>query len=537
MQQTPSPKQAAGTNEPTLTPDQVTAVLGGVLVLPEESPGETYDTSVSHHAKNKAERRISQTVLLLAAQRDAEFWHDRTGTAFATVLVDGHYEHHPIRSRAYRDWLTHKFFASEGRAPSANAIEEALRVAEAQALYRGTEYSTGLRVAGKDNIVYYDLCNPAWEIVRITKDGWQIISSAECPIRFIRKRGMSVAPFPKRGGDLSSLYRLLQIHDRDSSVLLTGWLHGCFSPEGPYPILDIKGEQGSGKSFQTRVLRKIIDPNEAPVSRAAKSEDDLLIEATCAWVLAYDNMSGLSDDLSDALCRLATGGGIKKRQLFTDAEIVILEAKRPVILNGIDESTGREDLQDRTIGIRQKRLDDSTRKTEREMWAEFDAIHPEILGRLCDATSSALKNRDGITLSEKPRMLDFAVWVTAAEAEFGWEPEEFLRAYAKNRQQSYRDHVEASPFAQAVIKAVGNGSLEGTAQEWLVWTKDGRPDGYSAWPRTASGVSNSLRRLAPALRKIGYEVTMRRTHSSRLIEVRIDPNFVDAPDAPVTGDR
>jgi len=40
--------------------------------------------------------------------------------------------------------------------------------------------------------------------------------------------------------------------------------------------------------------------------------------------------------LSDALCRLATGGCFGVRQLYIDDEEMLFEAARPILLNGRD---------------------------------------------------------------------------------------------------------------------------------------------------------------------------------------------------------
>jgi hypothetical protein len=50
--------------------------------------------------------------------------------------------------------------------------------------------------------------------------------------------------------------------------------------------------------------------------------------------------------LSDALCRLATGGSFAVRQLYTDDEEVLFEASRPILLNGIEDVICRPDLGD-----------------------------------------------------------------------------------------------------------------------------------------------------------------------------------------------
>ena len=46
-------------------------------------------------------------------------------------------------------------------------------------------------------------------------------------------------------------------------------------------------------------------------------EDRDLFIASNGHVLAFDNVSGLPQWISDTLCRLATGGGFAVRQLYT----------------------------------------------------------------------------------------------------------------------------------------------------------------------------------------------------------------------------
>lgn len=58
-------------------------------------------------------------------------------------------------------------------------------------------------------------------------------------------------------------------------------------------------------------------------------------------MLAYDNLSWLSTEMSHALCRLATGAGFGTRRLYTDDEEATFYASRPVIVNGIEEVATR----------------------------------------------------------------------------------------------------------------------------------------------------------------------------------------------------
>jgi len=52
---------------------------------------------------------------------------------------------------------------------------------------------------------------------------------------------------------------------------------------------------------------------------------------------SFDNVSGVPAWLSDALCRLASGGSLAVRQLYTDDTEVLFEAARPMLLNGIED--------------------------------------------------------------------------------------------------------------------------------------------------------------------------------------------------------
>lgn len=71
------------------------------------------------------------------------------------------------------------------------------------------------------------------------------------------------------------------------------------------------------------------------------------LERQILEVLALDNLSGLDHRLPDALCRLAAGGALSGRKLYTDSDETLIEVQRPVILNGIDDLATRPDLAER----------------------------------------------------------------------------------------------------------------------------------------------------------------------------------------------
>src|SRR5256886_5689169 len=119
---------------------------------------------------------------------------------------------------------------------------------------------------------------------------------------------MLALPVPLPGGALDDLRPFLNVADDGDYRLLVTWLLAALRPRGPYPVLVLHGEQGSAKSTTARVLRMLIDPNGAPLRAEPHDDRDLMIAATNGWIVALDNLSHLPPWLSDALCRLATGG-------------------------------------------------------------------------------------------------------------------------------------------------------------------------------------------------------------------------------------
>src|SRR5207237_7756215 len=140
----------------------------------------------------------------------------------------------------------------------------------------------------------------------------------------------------------------------------------------------LAGEQGTAKSSCARVLRELVDPNSAPLRSLPRENRDLFIAATNGHVIVFDNVSDLLDWLSDALCRLSTGGGFATRQLYTDGEEAIFDVQRPVILTGIEDLPTRNDLLDRAVIVEAPALEDDNRRPESRFYADFDRKFPSI---------------------------------------------------------------------------------------------------------------------------------------------------------------
>src|SRR5262249_39294580 len=154
----------------------------------------------------------------------------------------------------------------------------------------------------------------------------------------------------------------------------------------------------------SRVFRALVDTNSAPVRAEPREPRDLSIAANNSWMIALDNVSYVSPWLSNAVCRLSTGGGFSTRTLYEDDEETIFDGQRSIISNGIEEVAARGDLLDRAVLVICPTIPDEERVTEESFWRRFEAVRPRILGALLYAVSTGLRNLPEVELEKLPRM-------------------------------------------------------------------------------------------------------------------------------------
>src|SRR6516165_7571743 len=451
-----------------------------------------------------------------------ELFHTASGVPYADFRTGGHRETWPIRSKRFRTWLRRCYYQTTGAAASPAAIGSALDLLEARAQFDAPKRAVSIRVAEHTGRFYLDLADEHWRAVEIGPDGWRVV---ECPpVRFRRSPGMLPLPVPERGGSIEALRSFLNLSNQNDFVLVVAWLQAALRSDGPYPLLAISGEQGSAKTVLSKVLRALIDPNVAAVRALPREERELMIAANNGHVLAFDNLSGLSPWLSDALCRLASGGSFAVRRLYTDDEETLFKAARPTLLNGIEDIIGRSDLADRAIFLTLGPIAEERRRSETELWREFELARPRILGVLLDATAQGLRAAGSVQLARLPWMADFALWATACETAL-WPAGTFMRAYMANRETAVEGMIDSDPIAACVRDfMIERSSWAGSAADFLRISVEraGQVSDNIGWPKNPRALAGHLRRAQTSLRALGIEITFSREGraGSRVIKMR-----------------
>jgi len=476
------------------------------------------DAAVKQSVKKpaKKEELTQPQTLIKLAEEWGELWRTPDQVAYATVKVENHHENWPIRSTQFRRWLAGRYWDVLGTTAGEKAIKSALEIIEHKAL-AGPTHEVYLRVARVDHTIYWDLANDAWECIEITAAGWRVISNPA--VKFRRTGQTAPLPYPIGGGNLDDLRPLVR-PDEESWILIKGFLLDCLKGRGPYQILVITGEQGSAKSTLARLVKQLIDPvKKAPICSLPQKEENLGIDAESELVLAYDNVSHLSGWLSDAFCRLATGGGIKARALYTNNEQFVVGFCRPLILNGIPDFAENHDLLSRSILVTQPTIPQTERKTEEDLVNQFDQVKPALLGALCQLVADGLGRIDTTKLERLPRMADSAKWITACIGN---------TSYLERAEQSEHDGIEAALEASHTATTLkrwlaGRTEMEVEPNELLRKLREVAclECLTVTLPQNARSLAGRLRRDAPAMREVwGIDVRTVKTNGRRIFRIQ-----------------
>lgn len=533
----PEGEASPGTTEPTGT-DREPSSEPTARVDIEEPSSPPEETSSSN---GKADRtRKSERLLSYAVQEGISLWQTPEGVAYVDMPVSGRLTCAPVESREAEDWLTLLWARRESSTISRDGVAEVQRTLGAMARQPGAqEIPAHIRVAPTPEAVHIDMGGPDWRILQVTAAGWEIVDEMPEGVRFRRPGNAQALPEPSSqaaGGGWAELRRLMGGIEPDSApfVLCTAWLLGTLTG-GPYPVLALTGEQGSGKSTTADILRSTIDPHAVGRRRPPKSDRDIGSAVNNAHVLCFDNLSRIEPWLSDTFAALSTGAAVAARALYTNDSEAAVVGSRPLILTSIPNAVTRDDLADRTLAVDLPQIPPGARVGEITLKRHVKEALPLILGDLLDALSASIRHRSDTPEAGWTRMADFHRTVAAAEIgrALPWPAGTFARVYAEARQGLTDMVLEADPIGEPLLDFMeAHPEWSGTSSELLkalTSLHHGERPPPREWPRSPQAFGGHLRRLRPAFRSHGWEVV--EIYENRRRTKRFRRTLVDDPPA------
>jgi len=484
-------------------------------------------------------------------ERSIEIFQDQLNIFYVTIKINAHVESIPLQSIRFKSIIRKEFFDKTRMLIGDEKLDGVLKLIESQSLFDDNirRINLNLRVAklnrnlDKENNhfnFYYDLTTPKWEIIKLSADeGWKIITDNQEPIFKRYENNCCPQVYPSKDYTKDIFERFLKLFNFQSKkdiLLFSVYLVSLFIPEIPKVILIIRGTGGGAKTTAFRMTKEIVDPSSVDTFSFPKQINDLVQTLDHHYVSFFDNVSFISEEVSDLLCRAVTGSGNIKRALYTTDTDFIYKYKRCIGINGINLATTRADFLDRSLIIEVKRIEKEKRRKEEELNKEFQELKPLVLGFIFDLLVKVLKYRKDLDKYEQilkngyPRMADFAEWGEIISRCMGYGDNEFLEAYYENIANQNDEVIESSPVAEALLlfmfemeKEYWEDTPTRLYRELTDIIDQIKPElkRSKEWPKASNKLTSILNSVANNLREKGIEVITgeRDSYGNRIIKV------------------
>lgn len=411
-----------------------------------------------------------------------------------------------IKSKQIRGYVSKLHWEVLHKSIQAHTVDSVITTLEGIASSSGERKEVFNRVAYLDGIIYYDVGDDK-HVIEITKDGWAVKTS--CSVLFRRYQHQIAQELPIEGGDLKNICNYLNVSTEAHKILLTTYLPVALFPDIARQLLLMHGPQGSGKSTALSLIRSLIDPSVIPLLTPPTNNLDISRDANHNYCFYLDNVSGIDQKLSDAMCRLVTGSSLTKRELYSDDEDVIYRLKRAVGLNGVAQFANNPDLLDRCLIVQLERISEHDRRLDNELQEQFNLEKPKLLGALYSAIAGILASLDevksfGLTL---PRMADYYLHAATASQVIGFGVEGFVDAYNRNVDEQNQESINASTVGILLLDfmTIHGDCWQGSASTLysaLSELADGNST-LSKYPRSPAWIWRKIQEIKPTLESIG----------------------------------
>ncbi|MDE1766944.1 MAG: hypothetical protein KGI27_11855 [Thaumarchaeota archaeon] len=444
--------------------------------------------------------------------------------AYAIVENNSHLEPINLTSKRFRQWLRDLYSRNvesndiHGDDVFKNVADEIIARAQMNGTARVRIY---IRIAQLENQILYDLGTPDWKLIKITPDKIEtVIFDTSLPV-FQRRQSLQAQVIPKEGDgeELKRFAELLRISDDDKLVfivhLICMFLESC-----PIPIMVFDGSAGSLKTTATAAIKMVVDPSgkkiEDNVSAMAEKDGDLGIQLNNRYLVSFDNVTSIDNDISDVLCRAVTGGSNTRRRKYSDDDEVIHSFKRKIVLNGIFPSLDYPDLQTRVLNYARNPVDDNNRITEQEFIEKLEQLLPGLLAKIFITLSKALKSYPDLKTKIRPktRMADFEIWGEIISRVLGYDANSFLDSYHRKLTEGQISLIDSHPAVGLIQSLMENreqyeNTISHLHQEITgIAVKSGIEinSKYIRFPKTPSYLKKELKIVEPLIKTIGFVV-------------------------------
>ncbi len=432
-----------------------------------------------------------------------------------------------MHSRRYQEFIKIKFYKSEKVLFADDVYKSACDTAASLAVFNeGTQrVKTHVRIAQLEDSIYYDLATPDKKAIKITNEKVEIVHiSLNDPV-FVNSARTAPQVMPElmiTGQGIPELMKLIRIVPEQQELFKVHLV--CLMLEAaPVPSMSFVDEMGQGKTTLSGTIKMIIDPQSDVivdnVSKLPKNAVDRIVSFSQKYLHVFDNLSHITPEESDDVCRAVTGSSNEKRKLFTDEEMVVATYIRKFVLNGIGLSVDRGDFIQRTVQYKLTPLTPEDMMSNKQYNEKVQKIRPLVLSDIFNLLSRSLKMYENVKdelQGKLPRMADFVIWGECISRCNGNKPEEFLRLYTESMAVSTNEAAEKHGLVAYILDRMSG--IETLTEDLTTfytkavsWAESNHFDTkgkFSTFPKASNKLRGTFQRVNPYLKNYGYVTTI-----------------------------
>lgn len=501
----------------------------------EESELDTIYNSVTEYAEDNGKKnKINQAKKAIEIlENSGKLVFDQNGDTYFVCKHQSSQKVMPLQGSEFRSWVQWSYYKVYEGVITSGALSGVIDILTLKANESWEKQIVDIRILKNWEAILYDLNDADKSCVRIDASWWSLIQ--ENPWYFKRIKNTCEQVVPLAWWNIQNIWKYINIKDENTRLLVLCTIVSIFVPEIQHPILMVHGEKWSAKSTFLRILKQIVDPSTKELIGLPWDAAGLIHTFLNDYILMYDNISGISSDTSDILCRAVSGGSVSKRKLLTDSEDIIYRFKKCMCFNGINLEANQPDLLQRSVIIELEPINPDTRMVESTLWRNFTNELPHLLGCIFDILSKAMvvyatMNEDDYAFQ---RLADYNKWWEAICQSLGYPKGEFSDILTNNMGKHDEVAVNSNVCASTLMEFMRDRGewtgIASTLREEL-FSIASRNGVWKYMPSTPQWLMNSLNKYRENLKNMGITFDSKASwsrnvtiHNSNTIPKFFDP--------------
>jgi hypothetical protein len=324
---------------------------------------------------------------------------------------------------------------------------------------------------------------------------------------------------------LSNLLSLTNIPEIYYSTVIT-WMVCTLFPERDQTILELTGEEDSGKSSAAWIIKSLIDPAEKTLNEAPDSLKELLVLAQNNYIIAIDNADDLSESMQKQIYELLNNGIQNQINHGNSGSNWIINLRNPVIAVGTSTMLSNPLLAKKSISIDLPTLE--RKRLNHDFKGQFNELKYQALLELANISTGTLThtNLQSIKINGETYFDRFTLTGLVVCKYFKINTDSFVKTLQGLKDETHENMIDDSVVAKSLLLwAAENPTYKENKplNHWhkelsKILPKEERDD----WPNSTRKFGAELKKIAPRLKKKGvFCKSLGKQGSNVLWEIRV----------------